>query len=150
MTDDIKIETSIEDYTTPDIYRGFLDAVFLLTQDAKWQIDRESSRPPLHGPIHVIDGQTIQHNPTMIYNGYLDISDIPKSDYLKTDFSNAAQFDKLSEITQRFVHACLRLRESHHDQLIWSNRPSILVRRQLHRDGLLLLVSGRCSWRSNA
>jgi hypothetical protein len=140
---------NIDDWTNPDIYDGgFNNMVGMLLEDIQWQIERESSHQPLYGSQHRLNnGVVITHTNKTLFNGFSNMEEIPSSDYLVNNFSVSAQFDKLTDISQRVVQSRMAQRQSGQTRLVWAAQDSkIKLERNLYANGLLMLLTTWCSW----
>jgi hypothetical protein len=124
----------------------FHPAVMRLLEDMKWQVERESERPPFHAPLLHLNNTTHSPNFTRIFNGVGSIEDIPTSDYLTNRFGVEEQFDKLTDISARVIAACAATRRDDQTMVVWRGFPAITFTRQLHPKGLLLLVYTQVAW----
>ncbi len=150
MADNVSLDLNIIDYTDPNRLTGysgnFQDSVKELLESIYWRVSRESGRNPGCAPIVQKDGKTIEVQRNIIVNGVTRIPDIPASDYLTNDFSVATQLEKLHDISERFIHACIAPRTDEKDWLIWGAAPYVAFSRRLTPTGLLLLLTAQVNW----
>lgn len=126
----------------------FRDNVETMLEDIKWRIERESSAPPRHGPIQSIGGHTVEPKFKILNNGaYERMELIPQADYLTTDFSVEAQYDRLLDISDRFIAAALEGRTDELTRIVWrASNPAIKLYRYIRPTGLLLVLTGSVAW----
>jgi hypothetical protein len=151
MAEVVLFNTPIEDYTRAidpaTMDEPFSGSVIRVLEHIKWQVDRESARPPFHAPIFMHNGMTHSPSHIRLFNGYRSVEQIPQSEYLTTNISVDAQYDRLLDISERFIAACMATRKEGEDVVAWrSDNPAVAFTRQLHPKGLLILVTAAVCW----
>lgn len=149
MTDLISFDPHIIDETDHLHQMGtsdFRDAVSRLLADIQWRVSRESARPPGSSPIINKDGKTIEVKRNIIFNGFSNRAAVPMTDYLTHDFSIATQLEKIHDISERFISACVAGRTDERDWLIWGAAPYVVFSRRLTPKGVMLLLTAQVDW----